>query len=284
MHYMRIYKNGYGIIIESQGEYYFLQGEDWDRFINRRNLFQHCIEVLKSLTSDASLGSLVSGKLSAPIGRQEVWAAGVTYLRSREARMEEAKDAGAGDFYARVYEADRPELFFKATASRVVGHGDKVRIRRDSKWNVPEPELTLFISSEATIEGYTIGNDMSSRDIEGENPLYLPQAKSYDGSGALGPCIYVSGTPIDANAMIALRIVRDNRQVFTGEISINRMKRVHAELVEYLFRETSFPFGVFLMTGTGIVPPDDFTLLEGDTIEIKIDGIGTLMNIVTQQQ
>jgi 2-dehydro-3-deoxy-D-arabinonate dehydratase len=197
--------------------------------------------------------------------------------------MEEAKDAGAGDFYARVYEAERPELFFKSTASRVVGHGHKVRIRRDSNWNVPEPELTLFISSEATIEGYTIGNDMSSRDIEGENPLYLPQAKSYDGAAALGPCIYVPGEPIDANTMIQLKINREKQLVFTGQISINRMKRLHTELVEYLFRETSFPLGVFLMTGTGIVPPDDFTLNIGDEIEITIDGIGTLRNTVTQK-
>jgi 2-dehydro-3-deoxy-D-arabinonate dehydratase len=197
--------------------------------------------------------------------------------------MEEAKDAGAGDFYARVYEAERPELFFKSTASRVVGHGHNVRIRRDSQWNVPEPELTLFISSEATIEGYTIGNDMSSRDIEGENPLYLPQAKSYDAAAALGPCIYVPGKPIDADTMIELKIHRAKQPVFTGQISINRMKRIHTELVEYLFRETSFPFGVFLMTGTGIVPPDDFTLEIGDEVEITIDGIGKLINTVTQQ-
>ena len=196
--------------------------------------------------------------------------------------MEEAKDAGGGDFYARVYEAERPELFFKALSYRVVGHGKHVRIRKDSKWNVPEPELTLFICSEGTIEGYTIGNDMSSRDIEGENPLYLPQAKSYDASTALGPCLYVADSPINADAMIELQIERNNQQVFSGEIAINRMKRKHTELGEYLFRETSFPYGVYLMTGTGIVPPDHFTLEVNDQIRISIEGIGVLVNTVSQ--
>jgi 2-dehydro-3-deoxy-D-arabinonate dehydratase len=198
--------------------------------------------------------------------------------------MEEAKNAGGGDFYARVYEAERPELFFKATASRVVGHRQPVRIRRDSAWNVPEPELTLFVSSEGTIEGYTVGNDMSSRDIEGENPLYLPQAKSYDASAALGPCIYVPGQPINADAKIEINIMRGGSAVFSGEISINRMKRKHDELVSFLFRETSFPYGVFLMTGTGIVPPDSFTLAPGDEVHISIEGIGTLINTVSQQE
>ena len=203
-------------------------------------------------------------------------------MRSREARIEESKDAGGGDFYARVYDAARPELFFKATAYRTVGSGDAVRIRKDSKWNVPEPELTLFICSKGTIEGYTIGNDMSSRDIEGENPLYLPQAKSYDGSAAIGPCLYVPEKPINTDAMIRMEILRNSSPIFSGEISINRMKRNHAELAEYLFRETSFRNGTYLMTGTGIIPPDDFTLNIGDEIRISIDGIGTLNNIVTQ--
>lgn len=281
---MKIYQTENGIIVEGDGGYHLLKNEDWDQFINRKNLYQHIAEKIKSLFPDPSLATLITGSLAAPIGRQEIWASGVTYLRSREARMEEAKDAGAGDFYARVYEAERPELFFKATASRVVGHGEKVRIRRDSAWNVPEPELTLFICSEGTIEGYTIGNDMSSRDIEGENPLYLPQAKSYDASAAIGPCLYVPGKPIDPDTNIELNIIRRNQSVFSGQISINRMKRKHAELVEYLFRETSFPFGVFLMTGTGIVPPDHFTLEQGDEVKISIDGIGILSNPVSQQQ
>lgn len=279
---MKIYKTGNGIVIDKSGEYYFLD-ENWDEFINRKNLHEYVAGKLKSLKSDPSLLSFITGNIPAPIGHQEIWASGVTYLRSREARMEEAKDAGAGDFYARVYEAERPELFFKATASRAVGHGDNVRIRRDSKWNVPEPELTLFISSEGSIEGYTIGNDMSSRDIEGENPLYLPQAKSYDSSASIGPCIYVPGKPIASDTMIRLVINRKSSPVFSGEISINRMKRVHTELAEFLFRETSFPFGVFLMTGTGIVPPDHFTLEPGDEVQISIDGIGTLVNTVSQR-
>lgn len=271
------------MVVDKSGEYYLLNNENWDEFINRKNLHEYIDGKLKFLTPDRSLSSSLTENISAPVGQQEIWASGVTYLRSREARMEEAKDAGAGDFYARVYEAERPELFFKATASRVVGPGENVRIRRDSKWNVPEPELTLFISSEGSIEGYTIGNDMSSRDIEGENPLYLPQAKSYDASASIGPCIYVPGKPIEADTMIRLNIIRKNESAFSGTISINRMKRIHTELVEYLFRETSFPFGVFLMTGTGIVPPDHFTLEPGDEVEISIDGIGTLINTVSQR-
>ncbi|MBC7828277.1 MAG: fumarylacetoacetate hydrolase family protein [Chitinophagaceae bacterium] len=280
---MKIYKTKKGMVVDKSGEYYLLNNENWDEFINRKNLHEYIDGKLKFLTPDRSLSSSLTENISAPVGQQEIWASGVTYLRSREARMEEAKDAGAGDFYARVYEAERPELFFKATASRVVGPGENVRIRRDSKWNVPEPELTLFISSEGSIEGYTIGNDMSSRDIEGENPLYLPQAKSYDASASIGPCIYVPGKPIEADTMIRLNIIRKNESAFSGTISINRMKRIHTELVEYLFRETSFPFGVFLMTGTGIVPPDHFTLEPGDEVEISIDGIGTLINTVSQR-
>jgi 2-dehydro-3-deoxy-D-arabinonate dehydratase len=161
-----------------------------------------------------------------------------------------------------------------------VGSGDAVRIRKDSKWNVPEPELTLFICSAGTIEGYTIGNDMSSRDIEGENPLYLPQAKSYDGSTAIGPCLYVPENPIRSDTVISIAIHRNQSQVFFGEISINRMKRTLVELVGYLFRELSFPYGTFLMTGTGIVPPDNFTLQSGDVIRISIEQIGTLENTV----
>ena len=278
---MKVYKTGNAIMIEHESRVYKVTGEEWDQFINRKHLFQHILDKISSLSAD---GAILPAEVLAPIGRQEVWASGVTYLRSREARMEEAKDAGAGDFYARVYEAERPELFFKATASRVVGPGEKVRIRKDSKWNVPEPELTLFISSEGTIEGYTVGNDMSSRDIEGENPLYLPQAKSYDASAAIGPCIYVPGKPIDPETMIHLKITRKGDEVFAGQISINRMKRMHTQLVEYLFRETSFPFGVFLMTGTGIVPPDHFTLESGDVVNISIDGIGTLTNTVSEKQ
>ena len=279
---MNIYKTGRGIVIHHDENFFQSKNIDWDNFINRRGLFDHVLAEVNQLQPDKELAQIVKTDLLAPIAGQEVWAAGVTYTRSREARMEEAKDAGGGDFYARVYEAERPELFFKATAHRTVGHNQKVRIRKDSKWNVPEPELTLFISSQGTIEGYTIGNDMSSRDIEGENPLYLPQAKSYDGSAAIGPCLYVCESSLSADTVIHLEIMRTQEKVFSGEISISRMKRKHTELAEFLFRETSFPHGVFLMTGTGIVPPDHFTLEVDDEIKISIDGIGILINIVSQ--
>ncbi|HYF67517.1 MAG TPA: fumarylacetoacetate hydrolase family protein [Ohtaekwangia sp.] len=279
---MKIYNTKKGIIIRHQDLFYLATEKNWDTFINRKNLFQLVSQDIAKLTPDASLSQSVNNDVVAPIGNQEIWASGVTYLRSREARMEESKDAGGGDFYARVYEADRPELFFKSPAYRAVGSGDAVRIRKDSMWNVPEPELTLFICSSGTIEGYTIGNDMSSRDIEGENPLYLPQAKSYDGAASLGPCLYVPGEPIDPDTLIQIEILRKNSIIFSNEIQINRMKRKHIELAEYLFRETTFSYGTYLMTGTGIVPPDEFTLHIGDEIRITIERIGTLINTVTQ--
>jgi 2-dehydro-3-deoxy-D-arabinonate dehydratase len=279
---MKIFNTKRGIVIHHQDQYFLSSETSWDKFVNRSKLFQHVKNELANLKSDTTLAELVSTQLRAPLGNQEIWASGVTYLRSREARMEESKDAGGGDFYARVYEAERPELFFKAPAYRTVGSGDPVRIRKDSKWNVPEPELTLFICSLGTIEGYTIGNDMSSRDIEGENPLYLPQAKSYNGSAAIGPCLCVTGEPIKPDTMINIEILRKDQRVFSGEISINRMKRKHTELAEYLFREMSFPHGTYLMTGTGIVPPDTFTLNVDDEVRISIEGIGTLTNRVAQ--
>ena len=216
----------------------------------------------------------------APIGTQEVWAAGVTYLRSRTARMEESKDAGGGTFYDKVYHADRPELFFKGTPHRVAGPGTPVRIRRDSKWNVPEPELTLAINSAGRIFGYTVGNDMSSRDIEGENPLYLPQAKVYDRSTGLGPCLLVTDEPLPPTTTIAIEIRRDGAAAFAGSTQISQIKRGFPELAEFLFRDNSFPHGAYLMTGTGIVPPDAFTLRTGDEIRITIEPIGTLVNTV----
>lgn len=279
---MKIFNTTAGIVFQHKDQYFLSKEIDWNTVVNRPQLYQYLLKQLNDLKPDAAFANLVSSGLKAPIGNQEVWASGVTYMRSREARMEESKDAGGGDFYARVYEAERPELFFKAPAYRTVGSGEPVRIRKDSKWNVPEPELTLFICSKGTIEGYTIGNDMSSRDIEGENPLYLPQAKSYDGAAAIGPCLYVPREPIPADTMISIEIVRDSQRVFSGEISISRMKRKHTELVEYLFRELTFPYGTYLMTGTGIVPPDDFTLLVDDEVRISIAGIGTLHNRITQ--
>ena len=219
-------------------------------------------------------------ELCAPIQSQEVWAAGVTYQRSRVARVAESKDAGGGAFYDKVYEAARPELFFKATPHRVAEPGGVVCIRADSRWNVPEPELTLLINSSGEIQGYTIGNDMSSRSIEGENALYLPQAKIYEKCAGLGPCIYVTAAPFEGSSAIKLSIKRDGKEVFGGSITVSQMKRSLTELAGFLFRECDFPNGVFLMTGTCLVPPNDFTLHAGDVVEISIDGIGTLINTI----
>lgn len=219
-------------------------------------------------------------QLLAPIGTQEVWAAGVTYLRSMSARMEEAKQAGGGTFYDRVYSAERPELFFKATPHRVRGPGAAVRIRADSRWNVPEPELTLAVNSRGRIIGYTIGNDMSSRDIEGENPLYLPQAKVYLGSAALGPALVLSPDLPGAETVIAMEIRRHGAVVFADRTTVGRIKRPLPSLAEWLFRENEFPSGCYLMTGTGIVPPDTFTLQPADEIRITLEPVGTLINRV----
>jgi 2-dehydro-3-deoxy-D-arabinonate dehydratase len=218
----------------------------------------------------------------APIGAQEVWAAGVTYERSREARIDESSDAGGGSFYDRVYDADRPELFLKATPHRVAGPDAPVRIRGDSKWNVPEPELTLAVNSAGAIFGFTIGNDMSSRDIEGENPLYLPQAKIYAGSVALGPRLVVTATLPAPDTTIAMEIARAGSVVFSGATQIARIRRPLPSLVDWLFREDEFPYGCYLLTGTGVVPADDFTLEVGDEVRITIDAVGTLVNHVAQ--
>ena len=228
----------------------------------------------------AAAAAPANGSLTAPLQSQEVWAAGVTYFRSRTARMEESKTAGGGSFYDRVYEADRPELFFKSTPHRVAAPGSTVRIRADSKWNVPEPELTLAINSAGRIFGFTIGNDMSSRDIEGENPLYLPQAKLYDRSAALGPCLVITDALPPAETIIAIEILRKANKVFSGDTTVGQIKRPLPSLAEWLFRENSFPQGCYLMTGTGIVPPDAFTLQSGDEIRITIEPVGTLINTV----
>ena len=277
---MKLYRTRSGIVLESNNQFYAVPADNWDDLINQDNLYAVLQQVTTSVSAADNHQQWAQTGLLAPIGRQEVWASGVTYLRSRNARMEESKKSGGDNFYDRVYDADRPELFFKSTPERVVGPGDNVRIRADSTWNVPEPELTLFITSSGKIVGYTCGNDMSSRSIEGENPLYLPQAKSYDGSAALGPCLFVPETPIVPETNIRLEISRAQQTVFTNTIAISQMKRQHTELVSFLYRECSFPFGCFLMTGTGIVPPDDFTLQSGDEIRISIDGIGTLENVV----
>jgi 2-dehydro-3-deoxy-D-arabinonate dehydratase len=211
---------------------------------------------------------------------QELWACGVTYYRSMVGRQEESKASGGADFYGKVYEAERPECFFKSTPHRVVGNNSLVRIRKDSTWDVPEPELTLVVTSSGKIIGYTIGNDMSSRSIEGENPLYLPQAKTYDGCAAVGPCVYLTNEPLSASTNIHLDIKRNGAVVFEGNIALSQMKRTPQELVSFIYRESSFPHGCLIMTGTGIVPGSDFTLQSGDEIKISIDGIGVLTNTV----
>ncbi len=278
---MKIYKTTSGIVLESEGIVKHSAQTDWDVYINRDGLHGLVRAEFDDAQTELKTPDWLAGQtVLPPIQQQEIWASGVTYLRSRDARMEESKTAGGDTFYDKVYDAERPELFFKATAGRTVGTNDFVRIREDSTWDVPEPELTLFITSSGTIAGYTVGNDMSSRSIEGENPLYLPQAKSYDRCAGLGPCLFVPETPIDPATLITLAINRDSQPAFSAQIAINQMKRQHQELVGYLFRECSFPHGVFLMTGTGIVPPNSFTLQSGDEILITIDGIGTLRNLV----
>jgi 2-dehydro-3-deoxy-D-arabinonate dehydratase len=225
--------------------------------------------------------AIKSVRILAPLDAQEVWGAGVTYERSKVARQEES-ERGAS-FYDQVYTARRPELFFKATPSRVVGPGEPIRVRTDSKWSVPEPELALVLSPSLRLVGFTIGNDVSARDIEGENPLYLPQAKVYQASCALGPCITLApAMPLRASIGIKLEIERDGQTVYHGETSLARMARSLEDLIDWLGRENDFPDGVILLTGTGIVPPDDFSLEDGDRVSISIDGIGTLTNPATR--
>jgi 2-dehydro-3-deoxy-D-arabinonate dehydratase len=273
---MKLYRTKNGIVVEQAGAFYPVAATSWDELICSSDLQQRV-----SAATKGSAGAAVdAASILPPIGSQEVWASGVTYYRSRSARMEESKDTGGGTFYDRVYAAERPELFFKATARRVLGPHSAVGIRSDAKWTVPEPELTLVINSKGEIVGYTIGNDMSSRDIEGENPLYLPQAKVYDGSCAIGPCVLLSTEPIAKTTAIRLEIERGGKSVFKGETTLAELKRDPKTLVEYLFRDNTFPEGALLLTGTGIVPSDDFTLLSGDTIRIAIDGIGVLENPV----
>ncbi len=277
---MKVYKIKQGILIVHQDSFYLLEDEDWDQFINDDELYAKTEEIISSEKPVDNGAELIANGVEAPLESQEVWASGVTYYNSKMGREEESKEAKGSDFYTRVYDAERPELFFKATKNRTVGSGDYVRIREDSTWDVPEPELTLVISSNGKIIGYTIGNDMSSRSIEGENPLYLPQAKCYDGSAAIGPCIYVTKEPLAPDTKIELEIEREGSVVFKDEITIDQIKRKFTELVSYLYRECSFPQGSLLMTGTGIVPSRDFTLQHEDEIRITISPIGTLINKV----
>lgn len=275
---MKLYKTTNAIVIEQNGKFY-IANKNWDTFINDDNVLQKAIALISTLQA---VDSSSINNMLAPMGsQQELWACGVTYYRSMVGRQEESKAAGGADFYGKVYEAERPECFFKSTPHRVVGNNGFVRIRKDSTWDVPEPELTLVVTSSQKIIGYTIGNDMSSRSIEGENPLYLPQAKTYDGCAALGPCVYLTNQALSPETNIHLEIKRNNKIVFEGNIALSQMKRTPQELVSFIYKESSFPNGCLIMTGTGIVPGNDFTLQSGDEIKISIDGIGELINTVS---
>lgn len=277
---MKLYKTKNGLVIEKEESYYVVNNKTWDEYINDDQLYEKLEKATQELHPGDEGKNLILTQVLAPIESQEIWACGVTYYKSKVGRQEESKDAGGADFYARVYEAERPEIFFKSAAFRAVGPDDKVAIRKDSTWDVPEPELTLAVTSSGKIVGYTIGNDMSSRSIEGENPLYLPQAKSYDASAAVGPCIFVTQEPLPTDTFIQMQIIRGGTTVFEGEIAIDQIKRKFTDLVSYLYRETSFPHGCLVMTGTGIVPSSDFTLKKDDEIRITIQHIGTLVNTV----
>ena len=274
---MKLYNTVNGIVIECNDKLYLIK-ENWNNFINDDAVLKKAAAVIATATP---VDKTAIANLLPSIGNnQELWACGVTYYRSMVGRQEESKAAGGADFYGKVYEAERPECFFKSTPHRVVGNNGFVRIRKDSTWDVPEPELTLVVTSSGKIIGYTIGNDMSSRSIEGENPLYLPQAKTYDGCAALGPCVYLTDEPLSPETQIQLIIKRNAVVVFEGNIALSQMKRTPQELVGFVYRECSFPYGCLIMTGTGIVPGSDFTLKSGDEIKISIDNIGTLINPV----
>jgi 2-dehydro-3-deoxy-D-arabinonate dehydratase len=270
---MKLYRSSKGWWREEKGRIAFLPDFSLDRWLAGTSG--------TAGPTGGEVGRAVSDipqPILSPIQSQEVWAAGVTYLRSKKARMEESDFSASA--YDKVYEAARPELFFEATPSRCVGTGGKLKLRDDSKWMVPEPELTLVINAQAKLVGFTIGNDMSCRDIEGENLLYLPQAKMWDACCGLGPCILVSeDEEAIREAEIGVQILRGGKSVFGGSTSIGRIKRSFDELIGYLFRNQSFSNGVFLLTGTGVVPPDDFTLQKGDEIRITVEPIGVLSNI-----
>ncbi len=274
---MILYRTAQALFVEQDGKAYRLAETSLDALIASDDLHGY---LSAQITNSAPTNEPIGEKLLAPIGNQEVWASGVTYYSSRRARIAESKDAGGGDFYDRVYTAERPELFFKAVAHKVAGPNSHVKIRRDATWSVPEPELTLLINPHGQIIGYTVGNDMSSRDIEGTNPLYLPQAKVYDRSCALGPGILIRKEPMPTSTQIKIDIQRANHSEFSGATTLAELKRDPSTLVEYLFRDHTFPYGCFLLTGTGIVPPDSFTLQSKDEIRITIEGIGTLANTV----
>lgn len=273
---MKLYQFRQGLVVEHRDEWRLLNGAAMNDIFVARNP----VAFVKRKWIKAKPFKRGSSRILAPTGDQEVWAAGVTYLRSRSARKEESKDNGGGTFYDKVYVADRPELFFKAAAWRLVPSGGTVRIRPDSKWNVPEPELTLAVSASGRIFGYTLGNDMSSRSIEGENPLYLPQAKVYDGAASIGPCVVITDDLPSPEMEIQITVTRKGRVAFEGVTQLKQIKRKFTDLVNWLYRDLSFPQGAYLMTGTGLVPPSEFTLARADKISIASPGIGELVNIV----
>ena len=272
---MHLYRARQGFYLHHSDAWFHLPDTDWDALISHDDLHGYLSAVVAEVTT---IAPPTPDQLLSPIGTQEVWAAGVTYFRSRTARMEESKDAGGGSFYDRVYAAERPEIFFKATPQRVANPGQPMHLRSDSKWMVPEPELTLVINPRGKIIGYTIGNDLSCRDIEGENPLYLPQAKCFKLCAAIGPCLYITNEPLNPDTKISVTIKRAGVVVFSGETPISQLKRGVQELAGFLYRDNTFPTGALLMTGTGIVPGDEFTLQSGDEVAITIEGIGTLIN------
>ena len=273
---MLLYRTQRGVIA-ANGEDHVLLAESWDSLLGPPGLPERLGRLVAQGTAQAAFDA---DEALVPLVSQEVWAAGVTYYRSRDARMAESEQAGGDSFYDRVYTAPRPELFFKGSARTAVGNGAEIAIRSDASWNVPEPELVLLADSSGTLIGCTIGNDVSSRDIEGENPLYLPQAKVYDRSCALGPGVLISAEPLPASTAISLEIGRGSETVFAGSTTLAELKRTPQELLAYLYRDNSFPHGCYLMTGTGIVPPDGFTLASGDRVAITISAIGTLANRV----
>jgi 2-dehydro-3-deoxy-D-arabinonate dehydratase len=274
---MKVYRSEKGLGLEIDGKFYGVR-EDLPE-----QLFRSGRGEAASLLSQIKPGDPVNEiteTLPPALPGTEIWASGVTYQRSKTARMEESEKAGGDVFYDLVYEAERPELFFKSMGWRAVGSGGPIRVRADSEWDVPEPELTLAVNAGGEIFGFTVGNDVSSRSIEGENPLYLPQAKVYRGSCALGPGLLLGSESLDAEASISLTITREDRRMFEGQTDLTQLKRSFEELVEFLYRELDFPEGAMLMTGTGVVPGSDFTLKSGDVVEIGIAGIGTLQNVV----
>ena len=272
---MKLYRTARYPVLEHEGAFVPLP-EEWDALVNHPSLLDH----LRAAAARGPRAAAVDEPLLAPAAGQEVWGAGVTYDRSRSARLEESQAAGGASFYDRVYEAERPELFFKCAGWRARGPGQPVRVRRDSRWSVPEPELALCVNARGEIVGYTIGDDLSARDIEAENPLYLPQAKTYDGSCALGPALLLRERALPRETTIGLRVTRAGGIVFEDSTTLARMRRSEEELVAFLCRETSFPLGCVLLTGTGIVPPAAFALRAGDEIEIHVPPIGTLHNTV----